>query len=288
MKLWRIVAPTIAAALVAAAAFGGVYDWSKTPASNTTLEGIGWSNSMAPTSLDDGVRAIAAALKKWQEDLGGQPTSSGTDTITLTTNSVIASLTDGLIVSFTAGGTNTGATTFAPDGLTAQDVKKYTSAGLSALSAGDIKAGNRVELTYETTNSDWILRNPTPLISTDINQTEAFCVAYSDETTAITAATGKIEFRMPYAFTLTGIRASLTTAQSSGNIYTVDVNEAGTTVISTKLTIDNTEKTSTTAVAAPVISDSSLADDALMTVDVDQIGNGTAKGGKVCLIGTRT
>lgn len=114
---------------------------------------------------------------------------------------------------------------------------------------------------------------------------ESFVIACSDETTAITAATGKVEFRMPYAFTVTAVRASLTTAQTSGSIFTVDINEAGTTILSTKLTIDNTEKTSTTAAAAAVISDTALADAAIITIDVDQIGDGTAKGLKVYIIG---
>lgn len=109
-------------------------------------------------------------------------------------------------------------------------------------------------------------------------------VACSDETTAITAGTAKVTFRMPYAATLVGVRASLTTAQASGNIFTVDINENGTSVLSTKLTIDNTEKTSTTAATPAVISDGSLADDAEITIDVDQIGNGSATGLKVTLI----
>ena len=65
----------------------------------------------------------------------------------------------------------------------------------------------------------------------------------------------------------------------------MDINEAGTSIISTKLTIDNTEKTSVTAATAAVISDASLADDAEITIDIDQIGDGTAKGLKVTLIG---
>lgn len=112
-------------------------------------------------------------------------------------------------------------------------------------------------------------------------------LACSDETTALTAGTAKVTFRMPYAMTVTAVRASLTTAQTSGNIFTVDINENGTTILSTKLTIDNTEKTSTTAATAPVISDSSLADDAEITIDIDQIGDGTAKGLKITIIGTR-
>jgi hypothetical protein len=110
-------------------------------------------------------------------------------------------------------------------------------------------------------------------------------VAASDETTALTAGTAKITFRMPRAVTLTAVRASLTTAQASGSIFTVDINESGASILSTKLTIDNTEKTSTTAATPPVISDTALADDAEITIDIDQIGNGSAKGLKVMLIG---
>jgi hypothetical protein len=110
-------------------------------------------------------------------------------------------------------------------------------------------------------------------------------VAASDESTALTTGTAKITFRMPRAVTLSSVRASLTTAQASGTIFTVDINEGGVSILSTKLTIDNTEKTSTTAVTAPVISDANLADDAEMTIDIDQIGNGSATGLKVMLIG---
>ena len=116
---------------------------------------------------------------------------------------------------------------------------------------------------------------------------EYLVLAASDETTALTVGTSKITFRMPYAFTVSAVRASLSTAQASGSILTVDIKDSGTTILSTKLTIDNTEKTSTTAATAPVISDTSLADDAEITIDINQIGDGTAKGLKITLIGTR-
>lgn len=118
-------------------------------------------------------------------------------------------------------------------------------------------------------------------------KTESFIIAASDEITSITAGTNKVKFRMPYAFTVTAVRASLSTAQTSGNIFTVDINESGTSILSTKLTIDNTETTSTTAATAPVISDTALADDSEISVDVDQIGDGTAKGLKITIIGFR-
>lgn len=116
---------------------------------------------------------------------------------------------------------------------------------------------------------------------------ESIVIACSDEISNLTTGTAKVKFRMPYAFTLTEVRASLSTAQSAGSIFTVDVNEGGITILSTKLTIDNTELTSTTAAAAPVISDTSLADDAEMSVDIDQVGTAGAIGLKVVLIGYR-
>lgn len=121
-----------------------------------------------------------------------------------------------------------------------------------------------------------------------VKQTEAIGIACSDETTALTTGTGKVTFRMPYAFTLTEVRASVTTAPTGATI-TVDINESGTTILSTKLTIDVSEKTSETAAITPVISDSSLADDAEITIDIDQVGSTVAGAGlKVWLIGNRT
>lgn len=122
---------------------------------------------------------------------------------------------------------------------------------------------------------------PNPSVKTVI------CFACSDETTAIVAANGVFTFRMPHAMTLTEVRASLKTAAGSGT-FTVDINEGGSTILSTKLTIDATEKTSTTAATPAVISDASLADDAEITIDIDDDAAGDAVGLKVYLIGTRS
>jgi hypothetical protein len=118
---------------------------------------------------------------------------------------------------------------------------------------------------------------------------ESFVIAISDETTALTTGTAKATFRMPYAFTLTDVRASLTGAGSTSGTTTFDINEGGTTILSTKLTIDNTEKTSTTAATPAVISDSSLADDAEITIDIDAVTGGADEtGGKITLIGYKS
>lgn len=114
-----------------------------------------------------------------------------------------------------------------------------------------------------------------------------YTVACSDESTALTTGTAKVTFRMPCAVTLTGVRASVNTAPT-GSTLIVDINEAGSTILSTKLSIDASEKTSTTAASAAVISDTGLADDAEIQIDIDQVGSTVAGAGlKVTLIGTR-
>ena len=121
-------------------------------------------------------------------------------------------------------------------------------------------------------------------------KTECIAIACSDETTALATATAQATFHMPYAFYLTGVKAGLTTAPV-GSVFTVDINEAGSTVLTTKLTIDAGEKTSGTAATAAVIGGAgpALADNALMTVDIDGVGSSTAGTGlKVYLIGYQT
>lgn len=143
---------------------------------------------------------------------------------------------------------------------------------------GDIPAGGaarQVMVKQSATDGDVAWEYPT----------ESIIVALGDETTAITVGAGKVTMRMPYAFKLTAVRASLTTASTAGT-PTIDINEGGASILSTKLTIDVNEKTSVTAATAPVISDSDLADDAELTFDIDVAGTGAA-GLKVVLIGYR-
>jgi len=135
-------------------------------------------------------------------------------------------------------------------------------------------------LTWNNGNNEW---EPQDAASS----TESFIIACSDETTALTTGASVVTFRMPYAFTLSDVRASVGTAPTGAAIQ-VDINEGGVSILSTVLSIDATEKTSETAATAAVISDSALADDAEITIDVDQVGSTVAGAGlKVTLIGTQ-
>jgi len=117
---------------------------------------------------------------------------------------------------------------------------------------------------------------------------QAIIIAVGDETSDLTTGTNKVRFRMPYPFTLSEVRANVNTAPTGANIV-VDINESGSSILSTKLSIDATESTSTTAATPAVISDAALADDAEMSIDIDQVGSTIAGAGlKVALIGTKT
>ena len=123
-------------------------------------------------------------------------------------------------------------------------------------------------------------------------KTEMIAIALGDESTVLSAASTSVPvvtYHMPYAFTLTNVKVGCTVAGTGAALLTVDVHEAGTTVLSTKVTVDASEKTSGTAATAMVISDSALAADSLIEVFVDLIDtDNVAAGVKVYLIGYQT
>jgi len=127
--------------------------------------------------------------------------------------------------------------------------------------------------------------------ASSLTHSVAITFACGDEDTAIDATGEKLSFRMPFAMTLnsgiSGVKGSLVTAGTGVNLLTVDINEAGSTILSTKLTFDATETSTISAATPVVISDVNLADDAEITVDVDTLDSGgVAAGLKISLIGT--
>ena len=111
-------------------------------------------------------------------------------------------------------------------------------------------------------------------------------VACSGTSQALTAGTARETFRVERAFTLSGVRASLTTA-ATGSTVIVDINLNGVSVLGTKLSIDASELTSVTAASAATIVTSAIPSDGQITIDIDQVGATTPGTGlKVVLLGT--
>jgi hypothetical protein len=144
-----------------------VQAWATTNAGNTSSDAaISSSDSQSPGTLDDNIRSIMTAVKKYAKDIGGALTAGGSaNALTVTTNQVLESgqLTGGLGIVVKAASTNTSTSvTFAPDGLTAAAIKRTDG---SALAVGSIQAGMFLLLIYNSGTSEWWTANIPPLVS---------------------------------------------------------------------------------------------------------------------------
>ncbi len=143
---------------------GTVRAWSNIEASNNTADSnITSADTQSPDTLDNNIRTIMAAVKKQMNDIGGALGASGTaNALTLTTFQVLEAgqITTGLRLLVKAAFDNTSATvTFAPDGLTAANIKRADG---SALAVGSIKSGMWLDLVYDGTASEWRCSNIAP------------------------------------------------------------------------------------------------------------------------------
>lgn len=267
--------------LTAVATSGDYADLSGTPSLGTaaghaaTDFATAAQGAEADSAVQPGDLATVATTGAYA-DLTGKPTL-GTAAAAATTDFDVAGAADAKVIDSIADAD----ATHAPSRNAVFD-----ALALKAPLASPALTGTPTAPTPSAGDNDTSIATTAFVTNAVAKQSEVLIIAVSDETTAITTGAAKVTFRMPFAMSVTAVRASLTTASTSG-IPAINVNESGTSIFSTTLTIDANELTSTTAATPAVISDSSLADDAQMTVDIDTAGTG-AKGLKVYLIGTRT
>jgi len=168
-----------------------------------------------------------------------------------------------------------------------------TSADLIVNGTGRFNDLTDGKFPYHVSDAAGLADSPLSTDGTDVTATgkvnatnikQSIVVACSDETTALTTGTSKLTFRMPYAMTLTEVRASATTAPV-GSTLTVDINDGGTSIMTThKLDILTTATIDDETVT---LTDTALADKAIITIDIVTVGSTTAGAGlKVYLIGT--
>lgn len=108
----------------------------------------------------------------------------------------------------------------------------------------------------------------------------------SDEVTPLSTGTSEFTFVIPYNFTLKYVYASVNVASTSG-IPTFDLKVSGSSILSTKITIDVNELTSSTAAIPPVISTPNITAFAPISADINIAGTNTA-GAKIYLVGILT
>lgn len=186
-----------------------------------------------------------------------------------------------------AGGTPSSLTLTNATGL---PVAGITSSTTTALGLGSIELGHASDTTIARSSAGNITVEGQAVYRAGGSFTGIpveLVIACSDETTALTTGTAKVTFRMPFAMTVTSVRLQVNTAPT-GSVIIVDVKEAGTTIFSSKPQIAISAFTSVGGAVPGTLSDTSLADDAEITINLDQIGSTIAgKGLKVTLIGTR-
>jgi len=113
---------------------------------------------------------------------------------------------------------------------------------------------------------------------------QSLMFAASDETSDLVVDTDLLTFAIPFDITLTDVRAFVVTSPTGANLE-VDVLKNGVSILSTNITIDAGENNSESATTPPVISDTSLSKDDVISVDILQIGSTVAGAGlKITLI----
>tara|TARA_Y100001951_G_scaffold48243_1_gene38016 strand:+ start:280 stop:816 length:537 start_codon:yes stop_codon:yes gene_type:complete len=118
--------------------------------------------------------------------------------------------------------------------------------------------------------------------------TTSFVVACSSEGDDLTTGDDKLQFRLPFQFELTDIIANVNSAPTGSAIH-VMVQEDDVDIMSGNgIEIDVSETTSEDATTQPTITDSTLAFNSIISVDLDQVGSTNAGTGlKINFIGYR-
>lgn len=114
---------------------------------------------------------------------------------------------------------------------------------------------------------------------------ERYVVSCSDQSTNITATLLQTIPAWPSDWRLFDFEAGLSTVQTGGSIFRIEVKVNSTTIFSTKPTIDNNEKTTLTAATPSVLSAYEIPKGAQVDIYADQVGTAGARGLKVTFVG---
>jgi hypothetical protein len=125
----------------------GLYNWSTTASSNASVGSINFAEGQLPSTVNDSNRALMADVAAWRDFLSGAKTTSGTDTITLTSGMSVTAYAAGQMFVAKLGGTNTGAATLNIDSVGAAAVEINGS----AVTAGDLASGKYYLFVYDGT-----------------------------------------------------------------------------------------------------------------------------------------
>jgi len=146
-----------------------VNDWSVTANANDVIDsGIVAAEGEPPGAVNDAMRGIMASLARWLKDNNGTLSAGGaSNAYTLSSpNVAYTALNAGLVVSFKAAFTNTGAATLNLGSLGPKKLLSLTAPGSGDLAANQIRNNGHYVVHYDAAadsgNGAWILLNPSP------------------------------------------------------------------------------------------------------------------------------
>lgn len=124
--------------------------WSQTDASNTTAAPDGAPEGMAPSGVNDVMRMMMGAVKRWYAWSVPATTGGTTTAYTLTYTVAPSALVDGMkhVVLFNA--TNGSSPTLNINGLGAKPLYKYSGGAWGAVASGDITANQICVVSYNS------------------------------------------------------------------------------------------------------------------------------------------
>jgi hypothetical protein len=126
-----------------------------TDASNTAR----FPENMAPSAVNDSARALEGILARWHKDINGSLTSLGAaDAYTVSANQTLTAYYDGLTIAFEVTAANTATATLNVDSVGAKEIKKWHDQGLVS---GDLEAGQKIVVVYDSDSDVWQLLTPT-------------------------------------------------------------------------------------------------------------------------------
>jgi microcystin-dependent protein len=138
----------------------GLAWWSQVAANNASIDPtVGMAEGMAPSAVNDGVRALMASASKYRDDIAGALVTSGSSAAyTVTSSQQFDSLTrlSGQVVAFSPHTTNTGACTLNVDSLGAKPLR---SAPGVELPAGTIIQGTPYVALFNNSDGALYLQN---------------------------------------------------------------------------------------------------------------------------------
>lgn len=144
-----------------------VFAWSITAADNDDADtAVPWPEGMAPGAVNNGARAIMAAMARFRDDITGVLTTTGSaNSFALTSRSGYAALANGLFIAAKVNFTNTGPTTLNLNTYGAKSIRIFSPQGEAALIGGEIRNGGTYQFRYDTAldsaSGAWLLLNPT-------------------------------------------------------------------------------------------------------------------------------